>query len=51
VTARKPTPPWRSREALLERAERILLESLVDNSASERRLYRVWVDSLRRAKG
>jgi predicted SAM-dependent methyltransferase len=51
VTARKPTPPWRSREALLERAERILLESLVDNSASERRLYRVWVDSLRRATG
>jgi hypothetical protein len=46
VTARKPAPPWLSREAMIERAREILTKSMVDDSPSERRLHEVWAASL-----
>lgn len=51
VTARKPPPPWRNRQTQLDRAAELLRASLVDDSPSELRLHRLWVDSLRRPRG
>lgn len=46
VTARKPSPPWLSREALLQQAGEVLSRSMIDQSASEMRLQQVWLRSL-----
>ena len=46
ITARKPPPPWLSREALVERAGEILAANMIDESPSEKRLHRLWLGSL-----
>ena len=48
VTARKPAAPWLSREVLTERAGEILGRSMVDQTPSEVRLHRTWLDALER---
>jgi hypothetical protein len=46
VTARKPSPPWLARDALIKRAGKILEQSVIDESPSEVRLHQLWLDSL-----
>jgi glycosyltransferase involved in cell wall biosynthesis len=46
ITAEK-LPPLKSKDILLKSAEKLLRLSLVDNSASERRLLVVWMDEIR----
>jgi predicted SAM-dependent methyltransferase len=46
ITARKPSPPWLSRETLIERAGKILALAMIDQSESEVRLHQLWHRSL-----
>ena len=51
VRSRKPLGPPRSREELMEIADRLLRLSLVDESATEQRILEVWRSAMRRPAG